>query len=95
MHDDDMMDRLLRDAMAADVPRLSSAFDARVLRRVRPRRLTTMGRLVIAAYIVAAAATTLWLMRDLPTVSIVAAVATTVSVAAAASAYARRLQVGQ
>ena len=67
MHDDEMMDRLLRDAMAADVPQLSPAFDARVLRRVRPRRLTTMGRLVIAVYIVAAAATTLWLMRDLPT----------------------------
>ena len=40
MHDDDMMDQLLRDALSADVPRLSSGFDARVLRRVRPRRLT-------------------------------------------------------
>ncbi len=43
MHDDDAMDRLLRDAMAADAPRLSPAFDARVLRRVRPRRLTPLG----------------------------------------------------
>ncbi len=94
MHDDEMMDRLLRDAMAADVPQVSPAFDARVLRRVRPRRLTTMGRLVIAAYIVAAAATTLWLMRDLPTVSIVAAVVIGVPVAVGVGAYGRRLAVG-
>jgi hypothetical protein len=91
MHDEEMMDRLLRDAMATDVPQLSPAFDARVLRRVRPRRLTTMGRLVIAAYIVAAAATTLWLMRDLPTVSIVAAVVVGVPAAAGVGAYGRRL----
>jgi len=83
MHDDDVMDQLLRDAMAADAPQLSSAFDARVMRRVRPRRLTPMGRVVIAVYIVVAAATAVWLMRDLRMESI----------AAAASAYVRRLAV--
>ena len=57
MHDDEVMDRLLRHAMAADAPQLSPAFDARVMRRVRPRRLTPMGRVVIAVYIVVAAAT--------------------------------------
>jgi hypothetical protein len=56
--------------------------------------LTTLGRLVIAAYIVAAAATTLWLMRDLPTVSIVAAVVIGVPVAVGVGAYGRRLAVG-
>ena len=49
MHDDELMERLLRDAMTADTPHLSPGFDARVLRRVRPRRLTSIGRAVIAA----------------------------------------------
>ena len=92
MHDDEMIDRLLRDAMSADrVPHVSAAFDARVLRRVRPRRLTTMGRLVIAAYIMAAAATTLWLMRDLSPAAIAAALAVGVPVAAGVGIYGRRL----
>ncbi len=94
MHDDDLMDRLLRDVMAADAPQLSPAFDARVLRRVRPRRLTRIGRVVIAVYALVAAATAVWLMRDLPMESIVAAVAIGVPIAAAASAYGRRLAVG-
>ena len=42
MHDDDVMDQLLRDAMAADAPQLSPAFGARVMRRARPRRSTPM-----------------------------------------------------
>lgn len=92
--DDDVMDRLLRDAMAADAPQLSSGFDARVMRRVRPRRLTTIGRVVIAVYIVAAAATAVWLMRDLHMASIAAALVIGVPVASGASAYARRLAVG-
>jgi hypothetical protein len=94
MHDDDLMDNLLRDAMAADAPRLSPSFDARVMRRVRPRRLTPRGRVLLAAYTVAAAAAAVWLMRDLHLASIVAAVAITVPVAAAASAYGRHLAVG-
>lgn len=95
MHDDDMMDQLLRDAMTGDVPRLSSGFDARVLRRVRPRRLTPIGRAVIAAYVVIAVATTVWLMRDVQTTWIVAAVAIGAPVGAAASVYGRRLAVGR
>ena len=91
MHDDEVMDRLLKDAMAAEAPQLSPEFDARVMRRVRPRRLTPMGRVVIAIYVVVAAATAVWLMRDLPMESIVAAVAIGVPVAAGASAYGRRL----
>ena len=66
MHDDDVMDRLLKDAMAADAPQLSRDFDARVMQRVRPRRLTPMGHAVIAAYALVAAATAAWCMRDLP-----------------------------
>ena len=94
MHDDEKMDRLLRDVMAADVPDLSSEFDARVMQRVRPRRLAPMGRVVIGAYIVVAAATAVWLMRDLPMESIVAAVAIGVPVAVGASAYGRRIAIG-
>ena len=95
MHDDDAMDRLLRDAMAADAPQLSPAFDTRVMSRARARRLTPMGRVAIAVYIVGAAATAVWAMRDLPLASIAAAVAIGVPVAAGASAYGRRLTVGR
>jgi hypothetical protein len=94
MTDDDAMDKLLRDALAADAPQLSPAFDARIMRRVRPRGLTPMGRVVIAVYLVAAAATAVWLMRDLRLESIAAAVAIEVPVAAGAGAYGRRLAVG-
>ena len=91
MHDDEAMDQLLRNAMAADPPQLSPGFDARVMRGVQPRRLTPMGRLVIAVYVVVAAATAVWLMRDLRVEAIVAAVVIGVPLAAGASAYGRRL----
>jgi len=94
MHDDDVMDRLLRDVMAAEAPQLSPGFDARVMRRVWPRRLAPMGRVVIAVYVVAAAATAVRLMQDLPMESVVAAVMIGVPVAVAASAYGRRLAAG-
>ena len=91
MHDDELIDGLLRRAMADEAPQLSPAFDARVMRRVRPRHLTQMGRVVITAYIVIAAGTAVWLMRDLNMVSIVAAVAISALVGAGASAYGRHL----
>jgi hypothetical protein len=94
MHDDDVMDRLLRAAMAADAPQLSPAFDARVMRRVRPRRLTPTGRVVMALYAVVAAAAAVWLMGDLPMGSILAAAVIGVPIAAAAGAYGRRLATG-
>lgn len=91
MRNDDLMDPLLRDAMAADVPQLSTDFDERVMERVRPRRLSAMGRVAIAAYAVAAAATTVWLMQGLGTTLIVAAMAVTATVAAGTSVYVRQL----
>ena len=94
MHDDDVMERLLKDAMTADAPKLSRDFDARVMQRVRPRRLTPMGQAVIFAYALVAAVTAAWCMRDLPVEWIAAAVAISVPVAAAASAYGRRITVG-
>jgi hypothetical protein len=94
MHDDDAMDRLLRDALAAEAPQLSPAFDARVMRGVRLRRLTPVGRVVIGVYAVVATSTAAWLMRDLDLKWIVAAMAISALVAAGASAYGRRLAVG-
>ena len=92
MNDDELMDQILRDAMTAEAPpQLSAAFEANLMRRVRPRRLSGVGRVVIVAYAVMAAAITAWLMRDVPVTSIVAALAITVSVAAGVSAYAHRL----
>ena len=94
MHDDDLMDVLLRDAMAAEVPQLSPAFDARVMRRAQPHTLSPMGRVVLAVYFIAAAVLAVWLMRDLRVEWIAAAVAAGVPVAAGVSAYSRRLALG-
>jgi tetrahydromethanopterin S-methyltransferase subunit E len=91
MHDDELMDKLLRDVMAADTPELSPAFDTRVMRRVRPRRLTSIGRVAMAVYVGVAATTTVWLMRDLRLELIATALAVGVPVAAGAIAYGRRL----
>lgn len=94
MHSDDAMDQLLHDAMSADQPQLSPGFDARVLRRVRPRRLTPLGRVVIGVYVVVATATAAWLMRELPVTAIAAAVVIGVPIAIGAGAYGRSLVVG-
>ncbi|HXU29926.1 MAG TPA: hypothetical protein VN851_05045 [Thermoanaerobaculia bacterium] len=93
MQDDEAMDQLLKTAFAAEAPRLSPAFDARVLRRVRPRHLAPLGRLVIAIYVVIAAAGAVWLMRDLPLESIALAATIGLPVAAGVGAYGRRLAV--
>jgi hypothetical protein len=95
MHDDELIDQLLRTVMTGDVPQLSPGFDSRVMRRVRPRRLTPIGRTVLVAYIAVAAATAVFLMRDLDMTSIVAAVAISVPIAAGASIYGQRVAVGR
>ncbi len=94
MPDDEAMDQLLKSAFAAEAPKLSPTFDARVLRRVRPRRLTPLGRVVIAAYAVIATTGAVWWMRDLPLESIALAVAIGLPLAAGAGAYGRRLVAG-
>lgn len=95
MNDDETIDRLLRDALAAPSPRLSSDFDARVMRRVRPRRLTSVGRAVLAAYAVLAVGLAAWLLRDLPPLAIVSALLALVPLAAGSAAYGRRLAEGR
>ncbi len=94
MHDDNLMDQLLRDTMAAQPPQLSPEFDARLMRRVRPRRLTQAGRWLIAGYVVAASAAAAWLMRDVPVSAIVAALVISVAIAVGVSAYGRRIALG-
>ncbi len=64
------------------------------MRRVRPRRLTQTGRWLIAGYVVVAGATAAWLMRDVPVTAIVAALVITVPIAVGASAYGRRITLG-
>jgi hypothetical protein len=94
MRDDELMDQLLRDTLAGEPPQLSPGFDARLMRRVRPRRLSQKGRVLVTAYAVIGAAMAAWLMRDLPATMIVAALVMTVPLAIGAGAYGRRIAVG-
>ena len=91
MHDDELMDRLLKESLAADAPQLSRAFDAGVMQRIRPHRLTSLGRMVIAVYTVVATASAVWLMQDVSLTALAVAVAISVPVAAGASAYGRAI----
>ena len=91
MHDDESMDRLLRSAMAAEVPQPSSGFEAAVMRRVRPRRLSRSGRAIMAAYGVAAAAATVWLLRGLDPTAIGLGVAASLATVGGAGVYVQRL----
>jgi hypothetical protein len=96
MLDDQLIDQLLRDAMAAvPAPQLSPAFDARLMQRIRRRRLTSIGRVVVAVYIAGAVTMAVWLMGDLTLETVAAAVAIGVPIAAAGSAYGRRFATGR
>lgn len=89
MNDDELMDQLLTKAMTADQPQLSSSFDARLMRRLRPRRLTSLGRIALTAYGVLSAATMIWLMQGLRVELIGLAAVISVAAAAGVSAYLR------
>jgi hypothetical protein len=94
MHDDAAMDGLLRKALAADAPCLSTGFDAAVTQRVRPRRLSARGRLAMVVYAIVALALSAWSMRDLDPRAIAVGVTAGLAVASGASAYVRRLAIG-
>ncbi len=64
MNEQEKVDQWLRDAMSGAAPQVSAAFDARLERRLRPRRLTATGRIVMAAYVLAALLVSLWVMRN-------------------------------
>ena len=89
MSEQDHVDRWLREAMAADEPRLSSSFEARLARRLKPARLTPTARLVLLAYIVAAVAVSVLALRTVELDSRIV-VATMVGTLAATAAYGRR-----
>ena len=71
--------------------RLSPDFDARVMKAVQPISLTGAGRLVMSAYAVVAAVTTVWFMKDLGPGLVAAALVATLPTAAGTQAYARSL----
>jgi hypothetical protein len=91
MHDDDLMDDLLKDAMAAPEPQLSPDFDGQVMRAVAPRRLDSAGRTAMFAYALVAVATTVWMMKDLRPEWIAAALVATLPIVAGTHAYVKRL----
>jgi hypothetical protein len=94
MHDDDVMDQLLKETLSpASVPELTPEFDERVMRRVRPRRLSPGARAVLVLYVLMAVVTTVWLMRDIPADVLAIAAAAGASVVIGMTAYVRRLLV--
>ena len=64
MNEQEQMEQWLRDAMSGSAPRLSASFDARLEKRLRPRRLTAAGRVVMAAYVLAALLVSVWALRN-------------------------------
>lgn len=95
MPQDDVLEQLVRDALAGAPPALTPGFEARLLRRVTPARPSRGGRGVLAAYAVTATAVVAWCLRDLPVTAVVSAFAVCVPVAGAASAYAHRVVRGR
>jgi hypothetical protein len=91
MREDENVDRWLRDALADEPPQLSPDFDAAVERAVRPTRLSAPGRIIIAAYAVAAAVVTVWLTVGAGLAWMAGGWLAAALVAGAASAYARYL----
>ena len=63
MSEHDSMDRLLRQALSTPVPALSPDFDRRVLKQVRPRRLSRASIFTLAAYTMVALAISVSTMR--------------------------------
>jgi hypothetical protein len=90
-NNDDAMDRLLRESMAAAAPELSPAFDAAVLDKVRGRRLPPWGRAVMGAYAVTATAFTVWALHDLSALLMAVSLGGGALVAFALKSYARAL----
>jgi antibiotic biosynthesis monooxygenase (ABM) superfamily enzyme len=60
------MDSLLREAMTAPPPGLSSNFDRQLAKRLRPQNLSLTARLVLAVYALIALLVSVWALRPLP-----------------------------
>lgn len=86
---DEGIDAWLREAMADDVPELSSGFDARVLARTRRPTLTARGRFLMATYAAVALALSAWTMREASPALIAASLVSGALVALVLSGYVR------
>ena len=62
----EQIDRALREAFTAPVPRLSSDFDRRLEQRLRSGRLSSGARLALTLYVLAALVGTIWAVRSVP-----------------------------
>ena len=63
--EDEVRDRILRETASSPVPGLSAAFDRRLARALRPRRLSPWARLILILYTLAALALSIWALRPL------------------------------
>ena len=95
MDSDQALHQLLKQAMSAPPPELSSDLTSRVMRCVRPRRLSGLAWMVLSAYVVVAVGVASWLMRDTPLMSIAVALAIGTPVAASVGAYGRRVALAE
>ncbi len=93
MRDDETMDDLLRVALTASAPppTPSAGFDQGVLRRTATRRLTSLGRVAMAAYAIGSLGACAWFMRGLPLDLLAASTVVGVVAALGIRAYAARL----
>jgi hypothetical protein len=91
MRSEDPTDDLLRDTLSDPVPHLSADFDATLMARLRPRRPTVLGHLVLIGYAATTLATAAWLMRHMDPLLIVLSLTVTAAAAAGASVYVRWL----
>ena len=63
MNEQDQMDQWLARSMSAPVPTLSPDFDRRLTQALKPRRLNSQGRVVLALYALVATLASVWTMR--------------------------------
>ena len=91
MSEHDPMEQLLAQAMSAPVPTLSPDFDRRVLRLVKPRRLSRPGRFTLVVYSAVALIVSVWNMRQSDMDWMVIAVAVMAPIVVVAIAFRRDL----
>lgn len=91
MSEQEHLDRLLRESMAAPAPRLSSGFDQKLQRRLHTRQLGAGARWTLILYALLSLAASVWLMRHEAIDWTLVAVAVLAPLAAAAVVFARRL----
>jgi hypothetical protein len=69
--EDELMDRILRETASRPVPGLSAAFDRRLAKAIRPRRLSPWARLILILYTLGALVLSIWALRPLHFIGLV------------------------